>query len=251
MSINSVTQLKQMLLQANFTVIITGAGISTSSGYPDLAGMNQTTLDDPKFQAPLMQLLTNRFAQQHPREFYRLYRLTHFRWATQPSLGHQVIADLQKKKLVQALITFNLDHLHTLAGSSDVIEYWGSINDNYCIAHGHRFTAEFIQKHFVPYCPLDGSLILPIFVIRNMTALKSAITAGRKMISQADLILALGTQLHHGLPQNHSKLVIINQAFVKTSQPADLFIPGKLDQILAKLNQKLEKSESNDQTLPR
>ncbi|MDC7952837.1 SIR2 family NAD-dependent protein deacylase [Liquorilactobacillus mali] len=243
MSIKSIEQLKQLMLKSNYTVIITGAGISTASGYPDLIGMNQITLNDSSFNAPLMQLLTNRFAQHNPHEFYRLYRMTHFLPQTRPSLSHQIIADFEKNELIKAVITFNLDHLHTLAGTKNVIEYWDSINDNYCIAKNHRFDSTFIQSQSVPHCPIDGSLVLPIFVIRNMVALKKAVTTGRKMLSQADLILALGTQLHHGLPSIHGKLVVINQHPVKITQPIALFIQGNLDQILTELHKKIEKDE--------
>ncbi|MFT8460802.1 SIR2 family NAD-dependent protein deacylase [Liquorilactobacillus ghanensis] len=235
MSINQLDQFMQLLIHSKSTVVITGAGISTACGYPDLDKMNEITIKHTQNKQPLMQILTNRFAQQNPTDFYRLYRLTHFRPEVLPSASHQILTELEKRKLITGIITFNLDYLHTIAGAKRVIEYWGSINDNYCIAHHHRFDLNYIQDHAVPYCPIDNSLILPIFVMRNMVALKAAVTAGRQLIKQADLLIVMGTKLHHGLISNQAKLIVINDEPIKVPQAVTLFIQNKLDPVLEEL----------------
>lgn len=227
--------LKNLLLTANKTVVITGAGLSTASGYPDLKAMNQLALNNPIASVPLMELLTNRFAQQHPQTFYQLYRLTHFRPTSQPSTAHQIINQLNEQQYFQGIITYNLDYLHALAGTQNVIEYWGSINENYCVKQHHRFDLNFIQQCTTPYCPIDHSLILPIFVLRNMVAIKARVLAGQKLIQTADLILALGTKLGHGLPVNQAQLVVLNNQPINVSQPIKLYINGSLDQLLTDL----------------
>lgn len=228
-------QLAKMILQMNKTIIFTGAGISISSGYPDLAGMQEIAQNDSEFHDNLLRLLTNRFAQKNPLMFYRLYRKTHFKPLSQPSLSHEVITLLQKEKLIAGIITMNLDHLHTIAGSKNVVEYWGSINDNYCVAEHHYFSMNFIARHSVPYCPLDGSLILPVFVERNMTAIKKELECGRKLTTNTDLMIVCGTKAAHGIPGNPHKMVVINKMHTKLDLKADLVIHANLDWVFEQL----------------
>ncbi|KRL37899.1 SIR2 family NAD-dependent protein deacylase [Liquorilactobacillus uvarum] len=227
--------LAELILTANKTVVFTGAGISTSSGYPDLEGMQKITQRDSKFHDDLLKLLTNRFAQKNPAEFYRLYRKTHFQPQNRPSLAHRVMTLMQKKKLLAGIITMNLDHLHTSANSKDVVEYWGSINDNYCVAAHHYFDMEFIASHSLPRCPLDGSLVLPIFVERNMTAIKKELERGQKMVNNADLLLLCGTKAAHGVPGHPRKMVIINKWPTSFDSQAELVIHADLDWVFKQL----------------
>ncbi|MCP9328714.1 SIR2 family NAD-dependent protein deacylase [Liquorilactobacillus satsumensis] len=227
----ALKKLTTLLEQAQQTILVTGAGISTTCGYPGLAAMNKIALTDSEFHAPILKLLTNRYAQSHPQEFYRMYRKTHFRPQALPSSSHLALAHLEKAGLITGIITFNLDYLHTLAGSKKVLEYWGSINENFCVAHHHSFGLEYLVEHPIPHCPFDGSLILPVFVLRNMVAFKKRVAAGRALLKNADLVIICGTQLHHNFPETAANIVVINDQPLRLQQEPALFIQGKLDSV--------------------
>lgn len=231
----NILRLAKAILEAHKTIIFTGAGVSTSSGYPDLEGMQKITRGDRYFNGDLLELLTNRFARNNPKEFYRLYRKTHFRVKNSPSPTHKIISMLQADKLLAGVITMNLDHLHTLAGSKSVVEYWGSINDNYCVAQHHYFDMSFIATHKIPHCPQDGSLILPVFVERNMVALRKELIHGEKAIDAADLLIVCGTKAAHGIQGHPHKIAVINMEPIELENQADIVVHAPVDQVFSQL----------------
>ncbi len=104
-------------------VVLTGAGISTESGIPDFrsaAGIWATV--DPA------EVATIDAFERDPERVWRWYgpRIASLLEA-EPNAGHLALAELERRGLVQAVITQNIDTLHTRAGSSEVVEVHGSI----------------------------------------------------------------------------------------------------------------------------
>jgi NAD-dependent SIR2 family protein deacetylase len=97
-----------------------------------------------------------------------------------PNAAHQALADLQRRGLVSALITQNVDTLHDQAGSQDVIELHGSLHRVLCLDCGQRSARDDIQQRMVEQNPYlagvdavqapDGDTLLdPAFEARFQT----------------------------------------------------------------------------------
>ena len=116
---NNVQKLKEMLSESKFTVVITGAGISNSCGIADMEKMNVLNTIETSL-APLVQM--------HPERSYNLLHKSFLKGIFEkgPSLTHRKISSLEKDGLIQGIITTNIDHLHSLAGSTQVAEIQGS-----------------------------------------------------------------------------------------------------------------------------
>lgn len=151
---NNTPKLKEMLLASHFTVAITGAGISNSCGIADMEKMNVLNAIETSL-APLVQM--------HPERSYNLLRKSFLNGIFEkgPSLTHRKISTLEKDGLIQGTITTNIDHLHSLAGSTQVAEIQGSYAINKCSQCGHHNdNIEIWNNGHAPRCSKCNGLML-------------------------------------------------------------------------------------------
>jgi len=108
------------LAQASRICVLTGAGISTDSGIPDYRGPNGVWTRDPDAE----KLVTLSYYLRAP-EIRRRSWLLRRDLATvdvQPNAGHAALVDLEQQGRLRALLTQNIDGLHSAAGSTGVLE---------------------------------------------------------------------------------------------------------------------------------
>ncbi|MEW6583301.1 MAG: Sir2 family NAD-dependent protein deacetylase, partial [Actinomycetota bacterium] len=116
--------LAQLLAGAEHAVALTGAGISTESGIPDFRSPTGTWARfDPMKVATMSTFMSN------PELYWSFHRprIDMLRSA-EPNDAHRAVAELQRRGVVKALVTQNIDRLHRRAGSPDPIEVHGSID---------------------------------------------------------------------------------------------------------------------------
>ncbi|GCE38683.1 NAD-dependent protein deacetylase of SIR2 family [Rhodococcus wratislaviensis] len=107
--------------------VITGAGISTDSGIPDYRGP-----DSPPRNPMTYQQFTG------DPDFRRHYwARNHLGWrhmdAARPNTGHRALAGLERAGVACAVVTQNVDLLHTKAGSRRVIDLHGTYAQVRCL----------------------------------------------------------------------------------------------------------------------
>ncbi len=125
-------QLKEYLDQSQKTVAVTGAGISYLYGMRRLKQSVGRMNAGRIFSAP--------YVRKHPEEFYEVMKdaFLDATFAKGPSPVHRQLAELEKQGKLYGIVTQNLDCLHTVAGSRNVVEFQGSFRDNICIDCGAR-----------------------------------------------------------------------------------------------------------------
>ena len=117
--------------------MLTGAGVSTESGIPDFRSPTGIWAQyDP------MEYATIEAFENDPEKVWSFYALR-YRALTEaePNDAHRALAELERRGLVSAVITQNIDLLHERAGSRDVIEVHGSIRECVCLACGSALRA--------------------------------------------------------------------------------------------------------------
>jgi NAD-dependent protein deacetylase/lipoamidase len=183
-------------------VVLTGAGVSTESGIPDFRSRTGIWARyDPAEVASI-----DGFRRDPARvwEFYarRLEVLA----AAEPNDAHRAIARLEQLGLVEAVVTQNVDRLHQLAGSRDVVEVHGSIRTASCPACGARLTAEEVVARLpLPGCPGCGGVVRPDVVMFGELLPAAALERAVELAREAALLLVVGSSLAvwpvAGLPQ--------------------------------------------------
>lgn len=118
------------LLAAGSVVVLTGAGMSTDSGIPDYRGPG----------APVRAPMTITEFKSGPVAQQRYWARSHLGWqrmgSAVPNDGHRALAALEHAGYVDVLITQNVDGLHQLAGSRQVVDLHGRIDEVVCLNCG-------------------------------------------------------------------------------------------------------------------
>jgi len=123
-------------------LVLTGAGISTSSGIPDYRDSEGVR----RGKAPMMyqEFLAT------PQARRRYWARAMLGWPrvriAQPNKAHRALATLQQHERISGLITQNVDALHDQAGSHEVIELHGSLHWVLCLDCHQRSGRDGIQR---------------------------------------------------------------------------------------------------------
>ena len=141
--------------------MLTGAGVSTESGVPDFRSASGMWAEfDPREYATLGAFRAD------PEKVWRFYA-PRFAMLTEvePNPAHVALAELERRGLVRAVVTQNIDLLHERAGSRDVIEVHGSIRTSSCPGCGAVYplaeVVPLIEAHGAPPCPACGAILKP------------------------------------------------------------------------------------------
>src|SRR5436190_463603 len=171
---NDAARLAQLIRTRQPCVVLTGAGISTESGIPDFRSPTGIwTHYDP------MEYATIDAFRRDPAKVWEFYALRLEALATaEPNTGHLALAELERRGLVRAVITQNIDGLHQRAGSREVIEVHGSIRTATCLACGEETPLD----RAMPRCPRCGEIMKPGVVMFGELLPLGAYAAARLIV---------------------------------------------------------------------
>ena len=176
-----------------------------------------------------------------PEEFYRFYKDKMIYQDAKPNMAHKKLAELEAQGKLAAIVTQNIDGLHQMAGSKNVIELHGSIHRNYCTKCHKFYDLDYIiQSDGVPKCSCGG-IIKPDVVLYEEGLNNDDIENAIRYISEADTLIIGGTSLvvypATGLIRyfRGKHLVVINMSPTQTDSQADLLIADKIGKVLGQL----------------
>ena len=175
-------------------------------------------------------------------EFYRFYRDKMLCLDAKPNAAHKKLAELEAAGKLKAVVTQNIDGLHQMAGSKNVLELHGSIHRNYCMRCGKFFDAAYVKNsEGAPKCDECGGLIKPDVVLYEEGLDENVISKTIHYISQADVLIIGGTSLvvypAAGLIDyfKGSHLILINKSATQRDSQADLVINDKIGEVFGQL----------------
>jgi NAD-dependent deacetylase len=132
------------LIQGQFAIALTGAGISTESGIPDFRGPSGIWTRDP--EAEKRAYRSYALFQKNPREYWkeRLTGISLFGDLANaaPNPGHIALSELEALGILKWVITQNIDNLHQKAGSRKVLDYHGNAFKLRCASCSTRYESE-------------------------------------------------------------------------------------------------------------
>ncbi len=229
-------QLAHMLSRARRAVFFGGAGVSTESGIPDFRSTDG--LYRQKWRYPPETILSHEFFLHSTEAFYEFYREKMLYPQARPNAAHLALAELEKRGILSAVITQNIDGLHQAAGSRNVIELHGSVLRNFCTRCRKPYPLDAVlNSRSVPRCACGG-VLKPDVVLYGEQLPTDAIEDALDQISRADLLIIGGTSLNvypaAGFVENFSgPLAIINRSPTSMDRRADLCINANIGETLA------------------
>jgi NAD-dependent protein deacetylase/lipoamidase len=194
--VTGAADLAALLAGAEHAVVLTGAGISTESGIPDFRSPGGTwEKHDP------MKVATMTVFVSDPALYWRFHRprIDMLRRAA-PNDAHRAVAELERRGVVKALVTQNIDRLHRRAGSADPIEVHGSIDHGECLRCGARVSLDELvaradaAEDGVPRCACGFQMKSGV-VLFGEELPAEAIDAAFDHAERADAMLVVGSSL--------------------------------------------------------
>nr|WP_038810550.1 NAD-dependent protein deacylase [Clostridioides difficile] len=189
--------LKDLIANHNSIVFFGGAGVSTESNIPDFRSSTGLFSQKLNKQFTAEQLVSHTFFVRYPEEFFEFYKDKLIYPNAKPNNAHIALAKLEEMGKLKAVITQNIDGLHQMAGSKNVLELHGSVHINYCTKCGKFFDLESMLNlgGNIPYCDNCGSIVKPDVVLYEEALDSDVITKTISAISNADLLIIGGTSL--------------------------------------------------------
>jgi NAD-dependent deacetylase len=189
-------RLAELIRRSECTVALTGAGISVPSGIPDFRTPGEGIWEkvDP------MEVAHIDAFRRDPARFWGFYRQRlQMLGEKEPNGAHTALADLEQRGLLEAVITQNIDTLHSKAGSGKVIEVHGSIRTSTCQSCGAEYRTEFIEPLFdddgAAKCSECGGDVKPDVVLFGELLPAKAMAEAEALAERAELMLCVGSSL--------------------------------------------------------
>ena len=221
-------------------VFFGGAGVSTESGIPDFRSADG--LYSQGYTYPPETVVSHTFFEARPKDFYDFYCTRMVDLDAKPNRAHRKLAELERRGILDSVVTQNIDGLHQAAGSTRVWELHGSVHRNTCLGCGRAFDAhELLERHEsaadgVPRCGC-GAIIKPDVVLYEEPLDDATVEGAIRSIAQADLLVVAGTSLAvypaAGLLDyfGGSHLAIVNRTPTPRDQAADLCIAANVGDV--------------------
>lgn len=202
--------------------VLTGAGVSTSSGIPDYRDeQGEWKRTRPVEFRPFMSDIKVR---------QRYWARSTVGWPiisrAQPNGAHRALAQLENRGIVQTLITQNVDGLHSTAGSRDVIDLHGRLESVRCMSCTHTLPRTELQRQLladnptwaeiegrvapdgdvdiegrdyggfiVPECTQCGGILKPDVVFFGENVPRERVDRAFEGVAKADALLVVGSSL--------------------------------------------------------
>ncbi len=208
------------ILRSKYLVALTGAGVSTDSGIPDFRSRSEGLW----YRFDAMEIFSLSKFLSDPVPFYEFAREFIFPMLeAKPNITHIMLAELEKKGYLKALITQNIDLLHEKAGSKKIYELHGNFLHSTCVNCGKKYTLEEVRNKMkeeeIPRCDDCGGIIKPDIVFFEEELPYRVLQSAYFEVERCDLLLVIGTSLQvypaAELPlmarRNNAKLILVNR----------------------------------------
>lgn len=239
-----VRRLAELVRGSARTVALTGAGISVPSGIPDF----RTPETGLWANVDPMEVAHIEVFERDPARFWSYYRPRFQSLGDKlPNAAHEALAELERRGMLEAVVTQNIDRLHRAAGSREVIEVHGSIDSSTCRDCGESFGLAAVEELFdqrgVALCSSCGGAVKPDVVLFGELLDEARMARAAELAEAAELMICVGSSLAvhpvAGLPrltlEAGGRLAIVTKGETPYDGLAELRLEGEVDAELAAL----------------
>ncbi len=233
----------EILKNSKYTVAFTGAGISVESGIPPFRGKDGLW---SKYDPAILEI---NYFYENPGKSWEVIKdiFYNFLGKAEPNNAHYVLSEMEKKGLLNAVITQNIDNLHQEAGSKTVFEFHGNSKVMLCTKCAKKYKAEQVDLNKLPpKCDACGGLLKPDFIFFGEGIPQDAYLNSFAEAEKAEVFLLTGTaglvQPAASVPvkakQNGAVIIEINpERTAFTEEITDVFLQGKAGEVMTLLRQ--------------
>lgn len=246
-----LTKATEALSGARLVAVLSGAGVSKESGIPTFREA-QTGLwarYDPQ------ELATPAAFERNPDLVWSWYMYRHdLVKQARPNPGHRSLVDMERLVPRLVVLTQNVDGLHKVAGSSDVVELHGSLYRFKCSANCQGLPTAVDLNSIThnheqsPACPHCGAPVRPDVVWFGEALPADALERALAIARACDVMLVIGTSgvvqpaalLPHEASRSGATIIEINPAPSHVTSTAHIFLQGPSGQVLPQVADRLK-----------
>ncbi len=239
---DDIKLLKNMIDESNGIVFFSSVGVSTESGWKDLISKDGIYNIKLKYDEPPEYMLSRTCFYNDTEMFYDFYKKYMNCTHAEPNITHKYLKKLEDKGKLKAIVTQNIDGLHTKAGNKNVYELHGTIYKNHCIKCNKEYDAEYVfNSKGIPKCKKCGGTIKPDVVLYGEMLPEDACNNALYDIAHTDTLIIAGSSLTvypaSGMIRyfKGKNLVIINRDKPDYDSMATLVIHDELKNVFEKL----------------
>lgn len=235
----------ELIRNSKFGVAFTGAGISVDSGIPTFRG------DDGLWSSVDPIYLEIEFFNKKPLQSWEVIKEIFYDnfGDAKPNISHTVLSKMEERGFIEAIVTQNIDHLHTIAGSKNVYELHGTYKTLICTKCTTEYESSFADLNFLPpTCFICKGMLKPEIVFFNEEIPELVKTKSFELAEKCDLLLIIGTNadvypanafpvMAHKHNATIIEINIIESQF--TQSITDVFLKGTASEVMEKLGELL------------
>ncbi|MEF9944957.1 MAG: Sir2 family NAD-dependent protein deacetylase [Lachnospiraceae bacterium] len=242
----------QLLQESKYTVVLSGFGMLIESGYPALRDGEESYDVEQKYGYSTEEIFHSEFFSTRKELFFEFYRNEVLSVTDRPAgRCFYALAELERRGLIQSVITRRVYGLPKKAGCQNVVEMHGSVYENYCPHCGEKYSIEFMKNSKrVPLCTKCSTPIRPNVTLFGEMVDNAIMTKAAEEVEKADVLLILGTNLKTYLCEQlvryyqGDKVILISKNEHFSDKLADLVIHQRVDQTLDHLLESLDAEKS-------
>lgn len=192
-----IKKLATLIQNSESTVFFGGAGVSTESGVKDYRSEDGLYATVKQYGVSPEEILSHTFFKTHPDIFYDFYYTYFLKTQADPNPAHLALVELERRGLLDAVITQNIDGLHQAAGSRNVLELHGTVYRYHCSSCGAEFPMQAVKELSggIPICKKCGGVIRPDVVLYEEGLDDATVSRTVQAIAKAELLIIGGTSL--------------------------------------------------------
>lgn len=249
---NALDRARRLVAGGHRIVVLTGAGISTDSGIPDFRGPQGVWTKDPG--AEKLATLDHYLSDPEVRRQAWRSRLDSPAWRARPNAGHAALVELDRRGVLDTLVTQNIDGLHQAAGTDParVVEIHGTIRWVTCLSCGDRqpmtdVLARVRAGEDDPPCTatrpdgrICGGILKSATISFGQSLVPEDLARAEAAARRCDVLLAVGSTLSvypaAGLvplaSRSGAAVVIVNGEATDWDATADVVLRGQISEVL-------------------
>jgi NAD-dependent deacetylase len=242
MTADALARARLLLEKARSCVVLTGAGMSAESGVPTFRDAQTGVWS--KFDP--MQLASREGFEADPAFVWRWYSSRREKVAeVHPNAGHYALAGLERRFSPFAIVTQNVDGLHTRAGSTGVLELHGNLMRTKCFAEcGVRIDGlADVPEGEPPACPACGQWLRPDVVWFGEMLDPDVLEGAERLAARCDVMLVVGTSgmvypaagLAYLAKRRGAKVIVVNPNPSDIDDCADVLVVETAAEALPRL----------------
>jgi NAD-dependent deacetylase len=239
----SIDDAAEVMVRRRPTVALTGAGVSVESGIPDFRSRGGLW---ERFN-PAEYASIEAFRASPEKVWKMLRELESTLDQAEPNSGHRALAKLEQAGIVEGLITQNIDNLHQVAGSEEVVEFHGNGRWLVCLDCDRRLDHDEAKKTVgddgIPRCSECGSILKPDVIFFGEAIPDAALTRSYELADRCEVMLVAGTSATvmpaAAMPllarRHGATLIEVNIETTELTSQVDIALRGRFGDVLPAL----------------